>query len=49
MHQTWTFFEEQTLADLERDFAEFARSVGFKGDVSQLWEEAMRRRTMLDM
>eukprot|EP00435_Cladocopium_sp_Y103_P056213 s187_g18.t3 len=32
--------EEQTLADLERDFAEFARSVGFKGDVSQLWEEA---------
>lgn len=32
--------EEQRLADLERDFAEFARSVGFTGDVSQLWEEA---------
>ncbi|CAL1172450.1 unnamed protein product [Cladocopium goreaui] len=32
--------QEQTLAGLERDFAEFARSVGFKGDVSQLWEEA---------
>eukprot|EP00913_Durusdinium_trenchii_P014298 g13414.t1 len=29
-----------SLAELERSFGEFARSVGFKGDVSQLWEEA---------
>ncbi|CAE7648194.1 unnamed protein product [Symbiodinium sp. KB8] len=29
-----------SLAELERDFGAYARSVGFKGDVNQLWEEA---------
>jgi len=29
-----------SLAELERDFGAYARSVGFQGDVSQLWEEA---------
>eukprot|EP00931_Biecheleriopsis_adriatica_P048962 TRINITY_DN28309_c0_g1_i1.p1 TRINITY_DN28309_c0_g1~~TRINITY_DN28309_c0_g1_i1.p1 ORF type:complete len:2149 (-),score=712.35 TRINITY_DN28309_c0_g1_i1:139-6585(-) len=28
------------MSEMERDFGEFARSVGFKGDVATLWEEA---------
>jgi len=28
------------LAEMERDFGEFARSMGFNGDVKNLWEEA---------
>ncbi|CAJ1384833.1 unnamed protein product [Effrenium voratum] len=32
--------ERPSLSDLERDFSAFARSVGYKGDVGQLWEEA---------
>eukprot|EP00439_Symbiodinium_sp_Y106_P013736 s5176_g1.t5 len=31
---------QPSLAELERDFGAYARSVGFKGDVNQLWEEA---------
>eukprot|EP00933_Yihiella_yeosuensis_P003452 TRINITY_DN10628_c2_g1_i1.p1 TRINITY_DN10628_c2_g1~~TRINITY_DN10628_c2_g1_i1.p1 ORF type:complete len:1097 (-),score=348.72 TRINITY_DN10628_c2_g1_i1:114-2987(-) len=34
---------QPSLEDMERDFGDLARSMGFKGDVASLWEEAQKQ------
>lgn len=36
-----------SLADVERDFGEYARSIGFRGDVGPLWAEAQAQAATL--